>query len=202
VDLHLAAAALADQAARRAGAAVLPGSPSGWRNVRSEDQLAAYVIDGVPHEVRYRLDAGGLRVSVDGRPLSGARLGAARPDFVGLTSGGITRAFSVHRVGDEVYVDSPLGSTALTDVERFPEPGAQAVVGSLLAPMPGTVVKVAVAVGDAVEAGAPMLVLEAMKMEHIVSAPAAGIVAELAVQAGQAVDAGAELARLDPAEAR
>jgi propionyl-CoA carboxylase alpha chain len=198
-DLHLAAAALSGQAARRAAANVLPGIPSGWRNVRSEDQQATFLIDGAPHEVRYRLDAGGLRVTIDGRPLPGAELGAAAPGHVELTAGGIARQFSVHRVGDEVYVDSPLGATALTEAERFPEPGAQTVAGSLLAPMPGTVVRVAVAVGDAVEAGAPIVVLEAMKMEHVVAAPAAGVVAELAVQAGQAVDAGTELARVEPA---
>jgi acetyl/propionyl-CoA carboxylase alpha subunit len=199
VDLHLAAAALADQAARRAGATVLPGIPSGWRNVRSQDQHAAYLIDGEQHEVSYRLDAGGLRVTVDGRPLPGAGLGAARPDHVELTAGGIARQFSVHRVGGTVYVDSPLGSAVLTEAERFPEPGALAVAGSLLAPMPGTVVRVAVAAGDAVVTGAPLVVLEAMKMEHVVSAPADGIVTEVAVRAGQAVDAGAELARVEPA---
>jgi propionyl-CoA carboxylase alpha chain len=198
-DLHLAAAALSGQAARRAAAGVLPAIPSGWRNVRSEDQQATFLIDGAPHEVRYRLDSGGLRVMIDGRPLPGTELGAAAPGHVELTAGGIARQFSVHRAGDEVFVDSPLGATTLTEVERFPEPGAQTVAGSLLAPMPGTVVRVAVAVGDAVEAGAPIVVLEAMKMEHVVAAPAAGVVAALAVQAGQTVDAGTELARVEPA---
>jgi propionyl-CoA carboxylase alpha chain len=198
-DLHVAAAALAGQAARREAAEILPGIPSGWRNVRSEDQQATFLIDDAPHEVRYRLDPGGLRVTIDGRPLPGTELGAAAPGHVELTAGGIARQFSVHRVGDEVFVDSPLGAITLTEVERFPEPGAETMAGSLLAPMPGTVVRVAVAVGDAVEAGAPIVILEAMKMEHVVSAPAAGVVAELAVQAGQAVDAGTELARVEPA---
>jgi propionyl-CoA carboxylase alpha chain len=200
LDLHLAAAALAAQAARRAAAPVLAGLPSGWRNVRSEDQHAVYACDGERHEVRYRLGRDGLVVSVDGRRLDGAELGTARPGHVELTVAGIARQFSVHQVGDAVYVDSPLGATALTEAERFPEPDALAAAGSLLAPMPGTVVRVAVAAGDKVEAGAPVVILEAMKMEHVVAAPAAGVVAEVAVQAGQAVDAGAELARVDPAE--
>jgi acetyl/propionyl-CoA carboxylase alpha subunit len=205
LELHLAAAALADQAARRAAAPVLPGLPSGWRNVRSEDQYAVYLHDGAAnsgdrHEVRYRLDRDGLTVTVDGRPLDGAELGTVRADHVELTVAGIARQFSVQRAGDAVYVDSPLGATTLTEAERFPLPDALAAAGSLLAPMPGTVVRVAVAVGDKVEAGTPMVILEAMKMEHVVAAPAAGVVAEVAVQAGQAVDAGAELARVDPAE--
>ncbi|MGH3407584.1 MAG: acetyl-CoA carboxylase biotin carboxyl carrier protein subunit, partial [Streptosporangiaceae bacterium] len=179
---------------------VLAGLPSGWRNVRSADQHAVYACGGERHEVRYRLGRDGLAVAVDGRPLDGAELGAGRADYVELTVAGITRQFSVHQVGDAVYVDSPLGATALTEAERFPEPDALAAAGSLLAPMPGTVVRVAVAAGDKVEAGAPVVILEAMKMEHVVTAPAAGVVAEVAVQAGQAVDAGAELARVDPAE--
>jgi acetyl/propionyl-CoA carboxylase alpha subunit len=200
LELHLAAAALADQAARRAAAPVLPGLPSGWRNVRSEDQHAAYLHEGERHEVRYRLDRDGLAMAVDGRPLDGTELGPARADHVELTVAGIARQFSVRRAGDAVYVDSPLGATTLTEAERFPLPDALAAAGSLLAPMPGTVVRVAVAVGDKVEAGTPMVILEAMKMEHVVAAPAAGVVAEVAVQAGQAVDGGAELARVDPVE--
>ena len=225
LDLHLAAAALAGQAARRAAAPVLARVPSGWRNVRSQDQHAVFACDGERHEVRYRLGRDGLAVSVDGRPLGGAELagpelagaelggaelggaelgraelGAARGDHVELTVAGITRQFRVHQVGDAVYVDSPLGATTLTEAERFPEPDALAAAGSLLAPMPGTVVRVAVVAGDKVEAGAPVVILEAMKMEHVVTAPAAGVVAEVAVQAGQAVDAGAELARVDPVE--
>ncbi len=60
--------------------------------------------------------------------------------------------------------------------------------------MPGSVVRVAVEVGDVVTAGQPILWLEAMKMQHQINAPAAGVVAELPVQAGQQVDVGAVLA--------
>jgi propionyl-CoA carboxylase alpha chain len=60
--------------------------------------------------------------------------------------------------------------------------------------MPGTVVMVLVAEGDRVEAGAPVLVLEAMKMQHTVSAPATGTVVELDVKAGVQVAAGEVLA--------
>ena len=56
--------------------------------------------------------------------------------------------------------------------------------GSLLAPMPGTVVSVAVEAGQQVAAGQPVLVLEAMKMQHTVSAPHAGMVTEIDVKPG------------------
>jgi propionyl-CoA carboxylase alpha chain len=60
--------------------------------------------------------------------------------------------------------------------------------------MPGTVVRIDVSAGDVVEAGQPLLWLEAMKMRHPVAARAAGVVAELPVTVGQLVEAGAVLA--------
>jgi propionyl-CoA carboxylase alpha chain len=66
--------------------------------------------------------------------------------------------------------------------------------------MPGTVTAVHVAAGDAVAAGQPLLVLEAMKMQHPVVAPAAGIVRSLDVAVGRQVDAGAVLAVIEPTE--
>jgi biotin carboxyl carrier protein len=60
----------------------------------------------------------------------------------------------------------------------------------ILAPMPGSVVRVHAAVGAAVEAGDPLVTLEAMKMEHVVVAPSAGRVAEIAVEAGRQVARG------------
>ena len=77
---------------------------------------------------------------------------------------------------------------------RFTDPASHAAAGSLLAPMPGTVARIAAAVGDQVSAGQPLLWLEAMKMEHLIAAPAAGIVAELPVAAGQQVEVGSVLA--------
>ena len=66
--------------------------------------------------------------------------------------------------------------------------------GSLLAPMPGAVVRIVAAVGDRVERGQPLLWLEAMKMQHQIDAPTNGVVTELPVQPGQQVDVGAVLA--------
>jgi propionyl-CoA carboxylase alpha chain len=83
---------------------------------------------------------------------------------------------------------------ALTLLPRFPEPGDTLARGSLLAPMPGTVVSVAVEAGQQVEAGQPVLVLEAMKMRHTVSAPVTGTVSELDVRPGAQVAAGEVLA--------
>ena len=68
----------------------------------------------------------------------------------------------------------------------------------LMAPMPGAVASVHVEVGSTVEAGAPVVTLEAMKMEHVVAAPTAGRVAEVLVAAGSQVARGAVLAIIEP----
>ncbi|MBC7308011.1 MAG: acetyl-CoA carboxylase biotin carboxyl carrier protein subunit, partial [Dietzia sp.] len=73
---------------------------------------------------------------------------------------------------------------------RFTDPAAELASGSLLAPMPGAVVSVVAAPGDRVRAGGPILVLEAMKMQHTVTAPTDGTVTEITVQPGAQVAAG------------
>jgi propionyl-CoA carboxylase alpha chain len=82
---------------------------------------------------------------------------------------------------------------------RFVAPDEAGRAGSTVAPMPGKVVRVDVQVGQLVAAGEPLLVLEAMKMEHQVVAPVAGTVAEVFVQAGQQLDHGQPLVRVEPA---
>ncbi len=185
-ELSALAAALAGAAARQRDARVLGGLPLGWRNLPSQPQRARYA----GHDVGYRIDRGGL--VVEGR--DDVRLVSLRPDRVELEVGGIRRAFEVADYGGLVHVDSALGAVTLIPQPRFAEPVAHAVAGSLLAPMPGTVARLAAAVGDQVTAGQPLLWLEAMKMEHLIAAPAAGIVAELPVAAGQQVEVGSVLA--------
>ena len=77
---------------------------------------------------------------------------------------------------------------------------AAAGSGSIVAPMQGTIVRVEVAVGDAVEAGQTVAVLEAMKMENSVSADVSGTVAEVNVEAGKAVGSGDIILVITPAE--
>ncbi|HYY79532.1 MAG TPA: biotin/lipoyl-containing protein, partial [Actinomycetes bacterium] len=130
----------------------------------------------------------------DGEPIQ-ARLWSCGPELVELEDGGVRRRFEVQRVGDLHFVDSPLGSGALREPPRFPEPAAAGpAAGSLAAPLPGVVRRVAARAGERVEAGALLVVIEAMKMEHHVTAPSAGVVGELLVAEGQEVDAGATLA--------
>jgi propionyl-CoA carboxylase alpha chain len=97
-------------------------------------------------------------------------------------------------------VDSHHGAVALRFADLLAVPEPTTAPGSLLAPMPGTVVRVAVAEGDTVHGGQLVCVLEAMKMEHPVTAPADGVVRQLPVSAGTQVEAGALLAIVDTSE--
>jgi 3-methylcrotonyl-CoA carboxylase alpha subunit len=78
--------------------------------------------------------------------------------------------------------------------------GSAGVAGRVTAPMPGRIASIAVQVGQTVSHNQPLVVLEAMKMEHVIEAPGAGVVTALRVQVGEQVTAGAELLTLDPAE--
>ena len=75
---------------------------------------------------------------------------------------------------------------------------AAADAGSLAAPMPGKVVALMVAVGAVVERGQPLAVLEAMKMEHVITAPEAGRVTAILHSTGSQVQEGAALLAIEP----
>ncbi|MER5450730.1 carboxyl transferase domain-containing protein [Streptomyces sp. NPDC002764] len=81
--------------------------------------------------------------------------------------------------------------------EAFTGPGAAAVDGTVLAPLGGTVVSVDVTPGQRIDAGQQLLVLEAMKMEHVVRAPGSAVVRLLHARVGETVGEGALLATLD-----
>ena len=196
VRLSAVAAALADAARNRRAAGANAGLPSGWRNLPAEPQRKVFGAGPgtADIEVRYRFARDGLRV--DGQ--AGLRLVTATPELVVFDvpgeAGTVRRRFEVARYGALTYIDSPLGPVALTQRPRFTDPSAQVAAGSLLAPMPGTVVAVLAAVGESVTAGRPLLILEAMKMEHTVTAPASGVLTALDVTVGQFVEVGAVLA--------
>ena len=101
-----------------------------------------------------------------------------------------------------VEVDSRMGSLHLRVLPRFVDPADVVTPGSLLAPMPGTVIGVPLEEGAEVTAGQTVLVLEAMKMQHTITAPTDGVLSELAVAMGQQVSAGEVLAVVtDPNQA-
>ncbi|MEU6666481.1 biotin carboxylase N-terminal domain-containing protein [Streptomyces sp. NPDC046727] len=157
----------------------------GWRNVPSQPQVKRYESAGEVHEVRYRHTREGLVAD-------GVRIVHADARLVVLEVDGVRRKFEVARYGDQVHVNT----TRLTALPRFPDPAAQLAPGSLVAPMPGTVVRVAdgLTEGATVRAGQGLIWLEAMKMQHQISAPTAGTLTALHAEPGQQVEPGMLLA--------
>jgi propionyl-CoA carboxylase alpha chain len=199
VEVSALAAALAEAARHRAGATVQRAVPQGWRNLPSQPQRIEFTQagDDATVAVDYLLARDGLTTTT----VQGVELLSQHADAVVLDVAGLRRTFAVAGYdtpkGRRLEVDSALGSVALTQVPRFADPGERVVEGATVAPMPGTVATLAVAVGDRVAAGAELLVLEAMKMRHRVVAATGGVVAELRVTQGQQVDAGAVLAVIE-----
>ncbi|MDX3782328.1 acetyl-CoA carboxylase biotin carboxylase subunit [Streptomyces europaeiscabiei] len=155
--------------------------PNGWR------------LGGVPLPPAFELRATGLEPVT--HPLRGTH--TVTDDQVSVTVDGIRHTF--HRAADWIGRDGDAWHV------RDHDPVAAALTGaahagadSLTAPMPGTVTVVKVTVGDEVAAGQSLLVVEAMKMEHVVCAPHAGTVTELDVTPGTTVAMDQVLAVVEP----
>jgi len=187
------AGALAIAETDRAARTVQQRIPVAWRNVTSQPQRTAF--EGSPEDVV--VEWFGTR---DGYTVDGFDVLAADPSRVVLAADGAATAYDVAVGGRTADVDWPGGHVALTRVPRFTDPADAVASGSLLAPMPGTVVRVAVEQGEQVEAGQPVLVLEAMKMQHTVTAPTAGTVTRIEIQPGAQVAAQEVLAVVEAVE--
>ena len=177
----------ADDAARRT---VQQGVPAAWRNVVSQPQRTTFV----GHDP---VEWWGTR---DGFVVDGVKVLEVSPTHARLEIGGVASETRGHICAErpgaprEVWVDGPLRSARLREVPRFTDPADAVASGSLLAPMPGTVVSVKVEPGAEVAAGDAVLVLEAMKMQHTVTAPHDGTITEINVEPGAQVASGEVLA--------
>ncbi|SED27718.1 biotin carboxylase /acetyl-CoA carboxylase carboxyltransferase subunit alpha [Streptomyces sp. KS_5] len=155
--------------------------PSGWR------------LGGTARPVSFHLRA---QDPVEYAPRGSA---AVTDDGVSVTLDGVRHTF--HRAADWLGRDGDAWQVRDHDPVAASLTGAaHAGADSLTAPMPGTVTVVKVAVGDEVTAGQSLLVVEAMKMEHVISAPHAGTVAELDVTPGATVAMDQVLAVITPVE--
>jgi 3-methylcrotonyl-CoA carboxylase alpha subunit len=189
LDPFLASAAFAElaheqaEARRQAAATGDPHSPwhsvDGWQLNAEAHHDFVFLESGVEHAVRVRFGAGAPRVSIAGRESHGKS----------TRTQAIRDGNDWHVLCDGVYrrlsLKSELG-------------GAEAeAAGSLTAPMPGRIVKVMTRPGAKVGKGEALLILEAMKMEHTITAPADGTVKAILYAAGEQVLEGAELVTLE-----
>jgi 3-methylcrotonyl-CoA carboxylase alpha subunit len=192
-----------EEASRAAALSGDPYSPwhqtSGWR-LNDDNQHDFRFIDGDdmrPVTVHFVSDGWTLdlpdcslaarRATLDGRTLT-AEIGGERRTATVVRSG-----FDITVLHDgqswRIKLDDPSAKAADRDAGD----------GRLAAPMPGTVVQVLVKVGDVVTSGQPLIVVEAMKMEHTIKAPADGTVAEIHFKVGDPVAEGADLLAFEAA---
>ena len=147
------------------------------------------------------LDGASHRVSDVRATQSGTACGATVEELDLVLDGRPVRAI-VARLRDRIHVAVDGHTVVFERVDDAAGGGARgAGSGMVTAPMPGKIVKVLVAAGDAVTAGQPLVVVEAMKMETTLTAEIDGTVATLAATPGAMVDAGAVLVQITPATA-
>jgi acetyl-CoA/propionyl-CoA carboxylase, biotin carboxylase, biotin carboxyl carrier protein len=178
------------------------GDRSGWRvGERAWIRWQARDVDGGEVHVRVRASAAAWEATIGEQTW---RVGfSRRGEDVRIELDGVVSTLAVAVVGDDVWVAGD-GATWQLSVASTRGGTGTAIIGAftLASPMPGTVVAVNVAVGETIPAGHPVVVVEAMKMEHTLRAPQACIVSEVAVHAGDRVDLRQTLVVLAPAADR
>jgi 3-methylcrotonyl-CoA carboxylase alpha subunit len=202
----LAAAAMAelleeaDEASARAAGSGDPYSPwdtvDGWRLNQGSHHRFVFAEHGRRHELTLHFQPGGYVLTIDGRDyaLAGER---TAPGSLRLQLDGRMFEARAVRVAQDWLVTA-CGARALLRLEEgLPADEDESAPGSLAAPMPGKVIALLVKAGAKVEKGAPLLILEAMKMEHTISAPADGVVKAIHFAAGEQVPEGAELLTME-----
>ena len=189
-------------------------APAGWRNVEVQGQRARWHDLDTDEVVEVEVcsdRSGAVEVLVGSWPThddQGAMMLDERPrrrvrtvlhgDVLSLEIDGLRRTLRVTCTPAGLTVASPDGTATWAPLPRFEDHDAAAGGAGPVSPLPGTVLAVHVAVGDEVADGAPMVVIEAMKMEHVIRAASAAVVAEVRVATGDRVDAGQLLVVLDP----
>ncbi|WP_280235546.1 biotin carboxylase N-terminal domain-containing protein [Nocardia cyriacigeorgica] len=176
--------------------------PTGWRvgaaaptSIRLDggDRIEHVYLTGTPA-------AAELRVGADGAPVA-LRAELTAPDALTITVDGLRRDYRVAEHDHRLWVGGPFGVIALREVAEVNVRAGDAEAGDteIRSPMPGSVIAVVVEPGAEVAAGAPVVVVEAMKMEHSLTAPAAGTV-ELLVRPGDQVSLDQVLATIHAAD--
>ena len=176
-----------------------PHSPwdgvDGWRLNEDSHHDFTFIEGEREHSARLWFLADGLKLAVNGKNC--ALAGQAAGSALTLALDGRRFKATAVRDGTAWYIFCNGTSSRLSLKQHAHEDDSEAVTGLLTAPMPGKIVKVMVEAGRKVAKGEPLLILEAMKMEHTITAPADGVVKELHYGAGEQVLEGAELIRIE-----
>ncbi len=162
----------------------------GWRLNQDSHQMLVYTDGAASHALTVHYRAGGIELEIDGRRrmLRGAPQDGPRYSVLldGEHIDGTVVAMAACR---HVFTQGAHHTLELHDVP-MQEIDVEAHGGGVTAPMPGKVIAVLVKAGTAVEKGTPLVILEAMKMEHTLLAPARGKVNEIRYAVGDQVAEG------------
>jgi 3-methylcrotonyl-CoA carboxylase alpha subunit len=208
-DPARAAAALHRLLAREEAAAAPTGadhySPwartDGWRlNLAAAPQSLGFRSNGEEWTVSACRTGSGWKLGL-GESVVSAEAERVADGRLAVTLDGVRRTLRVLEHGAALAVFAAGESWIIEAVDPLTPPlGLDAIIGRLTAPMPGRVVQLLVVAGDRVRQGQPMMVVEAMKMEHTIAAPRDGTVAAVHYAPGDLVEEGAELIALTPAD--
>jgi acyl-CoA carboxylase subunit alpha len=191
-DLAMAACtgALWLQGRHRADAQVLADAPSGWRNARLPRQHVELKLGERSFSVDYVRRRDG---SFDLGEFGLARIHGWGSRHIDVEINARRRWALVTLTAGHLFVQSLRGTIDFGVVERFEVHHRDAVFGGLSAPMPGRILEVRVSPGQVVRAGESLVVMEAMKMEHVIAASSDGVVDEVLVHKDQQVERDATL---------
>ncbi len=179
-----------------------PGSPwhavGGWRLNEPRSRSLVFQIEDARHVSVLEAIGDGYRlVSSDQAPIVHGDIDS--DGRMNASIDGARLSVSLAFDGAEITVFTPSRPVVATLIDPLETAGGlEAAGGRLTAPMPGKVVSVLVAAGDGVKRGAPLIVLEAMKMEHTIAAPGDGEIRAVHFQAGDLVEEGADLLDFEP----
>lgn len=203
-DHELAAAALLRVLALQSDR---PGDPwqqpDGWRLTGPAPiGVRMRAADGAVVDIEVRGQPDQATVSIAGAPALAA-VADRCADLLQVSLAGDTRTYVAARDGDIVWLASGGRAVRLVEIDRLDAEAADAGTtgpGAVRSPMPGTVIAVNVAAGDSVGVGAPLVTVEAMKMEHTLVAPAESRVVAVEAVLGARVELDEVLVRLGPVE--
>jgi propionyl-CoA carboxylase alpha chain len=204
ITAQLLAVVFADEQRNRAADTVTGFAPSGWRNLRTAGQRRTWLNDGVPNDVEYVIDGDRARVQVGPWPLPGpdgalaadsrrvldVRLLARSDERQVVEVDGIRRVVDVVFHGNTAVSRSHGGSVTWLSPPRFADHESDLAGSGPVCPLPGRVIAVHVEPGARVGDGTVLMVIEAMKMEHTITAHADAVVTEVRFAVGDRVDAG------------
>ena len=192
-------AALWLQELNRSSATVLKHIPSGWHNARLPNQRTLFEMDGETLEIQYKRQRdGSFMTSNDNKVI----IHDWQNNSIDIEIDSLRYQSNVSMNNDLLLVQHPKGSKILSILPRFKSSDLKSATGSLVSPMPGKVIEIKIKQGQVVLRGDVLVVIEAMKMNHIISANQDGVVKEIFIEVGDQLDLGTNLLTLSEDETK